>query len=110
MGEGYAGRGAPFENRRMWRLLLARLHPDAGGDHELFLFACTLQDELRKERLFASGRSARDGTGTNRPGADHSFSTWRGTMSSWASHNRDALRRARSRRSSARDRRAWEAL
>jgi hypothetical protein len=30
--------------RRMWRLLLARLHPDAGGNHELFLFACAVKE------------------------------------------------------------------
>ena len=109
MGEGYAGRGDPFGDRRMWRLLLARVHPDAGGDHELFLFACTLKDELRQERLFASRPTAHGDTGADRSGADHSFSTWRGTMSSWASHNRDTLRRSRSRRGGARNRRTWDA-
>ena len=74
----------------MWRLLLARLHPDAGGDHELFLFACALKDEVCRERLFGSSN---DG-----PATDQSFSTWRSTMGSWASRNRDALRRPRSRR------------
>ncbi len=109
MGEGCAGREAPFEERRMWRLLLARLHPDAGGDHELFLFACTLKDELRQGRLFAGGPTARGDTAADRSGVDHSFSTWRGTMSSWASHNRDALQRFRSRRG-ARDRRARDSF
>jgi hypothetical protein len=33
-------------DQRMWRLLLARLHPDAGGDHELFVFASTVKDEV----------------------------------------------------------------
>jgi hypothetical protein len=31
-------------DHRMWRLLLARLHPDAGGDHELFVFASTVKN------------------------------------------------------------------
>jgi hypothetical protein len=33
-------------DHRMWRLLLARLHPDAGGDHELFVFASTVKDSV----------------------------------------------------------------
>ncbi len=33
-------------DQRMWRLLLARLHPDAGGDHELFVFASTVKDSV----------------------------------------------------------------
>ena len=33
-------------DHRMWRLLLARLHPDAGGDHELFVFASTVKDAV----------------------------------------------------------------
>ena len=37
---------APLEDQRMWRLLLARLHPDIGGDHELFLFACAVKGEV----------------------------------------------------------------
>jgi hypothetical protein len=88
VGAGYAGRKGPFEDRHIWRLLLARLHPDAGGSHELFLFACALKDEVCPERLFGSGK--------NGPAPDLSFSTWRSTMDSWASRNRDALKRPRS--------------
>ena len=36
---------SPNDNR-MWRLLLARLHPDSGGDHELFVFASTVRDAV----------------------------------------------------------------
>jgi hypothetical protein len=90
MGEGCAGREVPFKDRQMWRLLLARLHPDAGGDHELFLFACALKDELCGERLFANGTASRDESGTGR-----SFLMWRSTMDSWASRNREALKRPR---------------
>jgi len=34
------------DDHRMWRLLLARLHPDAGGDHDLFVFASTVRDSV----------------------------------------------------------------
>ncbi len=80
MGKGHSGREAPFEDRQMWRLLLARLHPDVGGDHELFLFACALMDSVCERRRA-------------RPGPDHAFSRWRGGMDSWASRNREGLRR-----------------
>ena len=88
MAEAGAVLKEPFEDRRTWRLLLARLHPDAGGDHELFLFACALKDEFCPERLSADG-----------PATGQSFSTWRSTMGSWASRNRDALREPRPPRS-----------
>jgi hypothetical protein len=80
MPEGFS-RGMRFlQDRRAWRLLLARLHPDAGGDHELFLFACALMESVCGKRR----------TG---PGADHAFSEWRGGMDSWASRNREGLRK-----------------
>ena len=69
-----------MQDGRMWRLLLARLHPDAGGDHELFLFACALMDSVRGKRRAG-------------PGPDNAFSLWRGGMDSWASRNREGLRR-----------------
>jgi hypothetical protein len=104
MGKGYAGLEAPFEDRHMWRLLLARLHPDAGGDHELFLFACALKDELCGRRRFASGSAAHD-----EAGEEHSFLMWRSTMNSWASRNRDSLKRTGSRRGGVRNRRTRKA-
>jgi len=33
-----------LEGQRMWRLLSARLHPDADGNHELSLFACAVKE------------------------------------------------------------------
>jgi hypothetical protein len=99
MGRGYAGREAPFGDRQMWRLLLARLHPDVGGDHELFLFACALKDQLCGERLFSAGPANHD-----EAGADHSFLMWRSTMDSWASRNRDSLKKPRPWRSGAHNR------
>ena len=105
MGKGYAGLEGPFEDRHMWRLLLARLHPDAGGDHELFLFACALKDELCGRRRFASGGSA----ARDEPVTEHSFLMWRSTMNSWASRNRASLKRPRSRRGGVRNRRTRKA-
>lgn len=32
------------QDRRMWRKLLAKVHPDAGGEHELFIWA----DQVRE--------------------------------------------------------------
>lgn len=38
------------DDKRMWRQLLARCHPDAGGSEELFKWAQE-QRERREERL-----------------------------------------------------------
>lgn len=76
------------EDRRMWRLLLARLHPDAGGDDDLFAFACAVRDGSRGAK--PSVRAAKRD--------DHAalfLGAWRHTMGRWASGNRDALRRPR---------------
>lgn len=37
---------APLTDKRMWRLLLARAHPDAGGSEKLFVWAQALREEL----------------------------------------------------------------
>ena len=78
MSEGFYRGERCLQDSRAWRLLLARLHPDAGGDHELFLFACALMDSV---------------CGNRSPGPDRAFSRWRGGMDSWASRNREGLRR-----------------
>jgi hypothetical protein len=44
----------PIDDKSMWRRLAARTHPDAGGDHELFIWAGAVRDaicggELRNE-------------------------------------------------------------
>src|SRR5829696_3152345 len=55
-----AARLASFEDRRMWRLLLARLHPDAGGDHDLFAFACAMRDEMSSASSLAKDTERED--------------------------------------------------
>ena len=84
-----AERLAPFEDRRMWRLLLARLHPDAGGDQDLFSFACALRDEV------AGGVRDTRNTGTDERTTDqtaHFLRTWQDAMGHWSSTNREALK------------------
>ena len=84
------------EDRRMWRLLLARLHPDAGGDHDLFAFACAVRDEMSRGK-----RPARDASGEERAGNTGSavpfLRTWHEAMGQWSSSNRDALNNFRTR-------------
>ena len=89
-----AARTASFEDRRMWRLLLARLHPDAGGDHDLFAFACAVRDEVSR------GRPPAEGAGTeeqvrNTGDAATFLGTWHEAMGRWSSSNRDALNNIR---------------
>jgi hypothetical protein len=85
-----AARPTTFENRQMWRLLLARLHPDAGGDHDLFAFACALRDETS-----GGTRPAEDAAGEdeakNTADAAAFLGTWHEAMGRWSSSNRDAL-------------------
>jgi hypothetical protein len=86
-----AGRVADFGDRRLWRLLLARLHPDAGGDHDLFAFACAVRDEMSK------GEHPVDDTGSearNTESAAPFLRTWHEAMDRWSSSNRDALDRS----------------
>jgi hypothetical protein len=72
----------------MWRLLLARLHPDAGGDHELFAFACALKEKVYGEEY---------------PGGETFLQVWQEEMSRWALNNREALRNSWVRRNSKTD-------
>ena len=86
-------RTAFLADRHMWRLLLAKLHPDAGGDHELFLFACALKEgTYGGGRL--EGRQTRNNNGERRaePPAEHFPRAWRDAMGCWALRNREALK------------------
>jgi hypothetical protein len=85
-----AERLAPFDDRRMWRLLLARLHPDAGGDHDLFAFACAVRDEVAAGGRAAGNASTDDPRGPEDPAPF--LRTWQDAMGHWSSTNRDALK------------------
>lgn len=85
--ERNAQRLASFEDRRMWRLLLARLHPDAGGDHALFAFASAVRDEISAGERAA--KSAADADGTTRVAPF--LRTWQEAMGHWSVSNRDAV-------------------
>lgn len=77
---------APFEHRRMWRLLLAQLHPDAGGDHELFAFVCAV-----KEKVYGKEHLRREPSDHHKRSSRHFLRTWQDQMRYWASHNRETL-------------------
>jgi hypothetical protein len=85
--ESNSERPASFEDRRMWRLLLARLHPDAGGDHALFAFASSVRDEISAGERAA--KSAEDADSTRRVAPF--LRTWQEAMGHWSVSNRDAV-------------------
>ncbi len=87
-----AGRPAPFEDRRMWRLLLARLHPDAGGDHDLFTFACAVRDEVSGGVRAAQSTGPEDEVQDADGSAVPFLKPWQDAMGHWSSTNRDALK------------------
>ena len=81
-------RAAFLDDRHMWRQLLAKVHPDAGGNHELFLFASAV-----REGICGQERSARGLAGDNAGGrTEHFPRTWREAMTCWALRNREALK------------------
>ena len=86
-GARNAARIASFEDRRMWRLLLARLHPDAGGDHDLFAFACAVRDEMSRGERDPAGEDSVRNTESSAP----FLRTWYEAMGEWSSSNRDSL-------------------
>jgi hypothetical protein len=90
MSEGFASREVPFEDRHMWRLLLARVHPDAGGDHELFLFAHALKEACGDSCL--KDKSTQDDNRGMKRSAEPFLRAWHDTMGCWASRNREALK------------------
>jgi hypothetical protein len=55
-------RTLPPDDRGMWRRLLSRSHPDAGGDHELFIWTVATRDAICDEELGgeAPGRERRE--------------------------------------------------
>jgi hypothetical protein len=93
MGGGFASQKASFEDRHMWRLLLARLHPDAGGDHELFLFAYALKERAFANSYLEDAPALDDDRRRTRRSAEPFLRAWHDAMGGWASCNRDTLRR-----------------
>ena len=87
-----AERLVDFEDRRMWRLLLARLHPDAGGDHALFVFASAMRDELSGGSNVVKDTNRGSGTRSTNGLVTPFLQAWQETMDDWSSGNRDALR------------------
>ena len=90
---GSIDRRALLDDRHMWRLLLARLHPDIGGDHELFLFACAVKEGICDGEVWGGGHRRRkpvcDG-GWQR--TERFLQTWQDAMDCWATRNREALK------------------
>jgi hypothetical protein len=95
-GARNAARIASFEDRRMWRLLLARLHPDASGDHDLFAFACAVRDEISRAKRPAEDPASED-KARNTESAAPFLRTWHEAMGQWSSSNRDSLYNIRTR-------------
>lgn len=54
---------ASVNDSRMWRRLLACAHPDQGGDHELFLWAQAVREEIESPTPVAAGLGASFGFG-----------------------------------------------
>jgi hypothetical protein len=59
----------PLDDRRMWRLLVGRAHPDAGGDHELFIWTMATRDAICRELGSESPRANRQDDPSRREGS-----------------------------------------
>jgi hypothetical protein len=72
-------------DRAMWRRLLARVHPDAGGDDELFVWAKSLEELVRaKAQDVPAPLSVAPSRGR---AASHSTRTWTSTGSASAPYS-----------------------
>src|SRR5215212_9495224 len=49
----------PLDDKGMWRRLLARVHPNAGGDHELFIWTGAVRELACNSTLPAGVHSSR---------------------------------------------------
>src|SRR3954454_14044062 len=94
-GASNADQAMLLEDRQMWRQLLAKLHPDAGGDHELFLFACALKEGICGAGNLGGKLARDDGERKAERPVEHFPRAWQDAMSSWASRNREALKTCR---------------
>lgn len=70
------------DDKRMWRLLLARAHPDAGGEHELFLWTKKMHESVtemvEKKRNPPFGDHAMSGSYVHPGGVTFRFTNARG--------------------------------
>jgi hypothetical protein len=66
----------PFHDRSMWRCLVGRSHPDAGGDHELLIWTVATRDAIcggekpkreRREQPFRKQEASTSGAGERVP-------------------------------------------
>ena len=72
-----------------WRLLFSRLHRDAGGDPEWFVFAWAVKSAIHDEGRPDSVRPPRQ---CRR--AEPFLRGWQGAMSHWASYNCGGLKKS----------------
>ena len=84
-----------LEDRHMWRLLLAKLHPDAGGYHELFLFASAVKEGICGGRRSGRESAGKDGERRAERPAEHFPRAWQDAMNGWALRNREVLKNCR---------------
>ena len=61
----------PIDDKGMWRRLVGRTHPDAGGSHELFIWAVAMRDAICGELGDGIPRRERD----DHPSRRHEAST-----------------------------------
>jgi hypothetical protein len=68
----------PPDDRGMWRRLVSRSHPDAGGDHELFIWTVATRDAICDEELGgeAPGRERREQPSRRRETSASSAGEW----------------------------------
>jgi len=60
----------PLDDRQMWRKLIARTHPDAGGQHDLFIWAAAVRDVVCDSNLRASAKpEPEEGSSRRREGS-----------------------------------------
>jgi len=65
----------PLDDRSMWRRLVGRAHPDAGGDHELFIWTGNLRDVVCNSKLATVRQFAEDIEPTGHPSRQREAST-----------------------------------
>lgn len=60
----------PTDDPKMWRRLIARTHPDAGGDHELFIWTGAVRDVVCARVAEPPARARHESPTSSPPGPD----------------------------------------